>query len=241
MGISMDWEIGLSIWKQIEKQLLADIASGVFTPGDKMPTEMELVRRFGVNRHTVRRAMSALVDANVVRVEQGRGAFVQEQILDYPLGAKTRFSQIVSGRHRLPDKRLISSEILKASATIAQFLDVKPGTRVVELFSVSEADGIPLAVATSYLPVARFEGIVEIFTQTKSLTEAFKHFGIDDYSRKTTRISAQLPSSRVASLLKQAKNRPVISTESVDVDSAGVPIEYGITAFSSDRVQLIVE
>ena len=136
---------------------------------------------------------------------------------------------------------MISSEVLKASATIAQFLDVKPGTRVVELFSVSEADGIPLAVATSYLPVARFEGIVEIFTQTKSLTEAFKHFGIDDYSRKTTRISAQLPSSRVASLLKQAKNRPVISTESVDVDSAGVPIEYGITAFSSDRVQLIVE
>ncbi|OSQ47208.1 GntR family transcriptional regulator [Thalassospira alkalitolerans] len=237
----MDWEPGLSIWKQIEKLLLSDIADGVFAPGDKMPTEMELVRRFGVNRHTVRRAMAALVDANVVRVEQGRGAFVQEQILDYPLGSKTRFSQIVSGRHRLPDKRLISSEILKANANIAQFLDVKPGTRVIELFSVSEADGIPLAVATSYLPVARFEGIVEIFTQTKSLTEAFKHFGIDDYSRKTTRISAQLPSSRVASLLKQAKNRPVISTESVDVDASGVPIEYGITAFSSDRVQLIVE
>ncbi len=237
----MDWEPGLSIWKQIEKLLLSDIADGAFAPGDKMPTEMELVRRFGVNRHTVRRAMAALVDANVVRVEQGRGAFVQEQILDYPLGSKTRFSQIVSGRHRLPDKRLISSEILKANANIAQFLDVKPGTRVIELFSVSEADGIPLAVATSYLPVARFEGIVEIFTQTKSLTEAFKHFGIDDYSRKTTRISAQLPSSRVASLLKQAKNRPVISTESVDVDASGVPIEYGITAFSSDRVQLIVE
>lgn len=237
----MDWEPGLSIWKQIEKKLLSDICDGVFSPGDKMPTEMELVRRFGVNRHTVRRAMAALVDSNVVRVEQGRGAFVQEQILDYPLGSKTRFSQIVTGRHRLPDKRLISSEVLKASATVAQFLDVKPGTRVIELYSVSEADGVPLAVATSYLPAARFDGIVEIFIQTKSLTEAFKRFGIDDYSRKTTRISATLPSTRAASLLKQAKNRPVISTESIDVDSAGVPIEYGVTAFSSDRVQLIVE
>jgi GntR family phosphonate transport system transcriptional regulator len=241
MGTKMEWESGLSIWKQIEKNLLTDIAEGVFTAGDKMPTEMELVRRFGVNRHTVRRAISALVDSNVVRVEQGRGAFVQEQILDYPLGSKTRFSQIVSGRHRLPDKRLISSEDLKASASIAEYLDVKPGTRLIKLLSVSEADKIPLAVATSYLPVARFEGIVDIFTRTKSLTEAFKHFGIDDYSRKTTRISAQLPTSQVASLLRQAKNRPVITTESVDVDAAGVPIEYGITAFSSDRVQLIVE
>jgi GntR family phosphonate transport system transcriptional regulator len=237
----MDWEPGLSIWKQIEKQVLADISDGVFTPGEKMPTEMELVRRFGVNRHTVRRAMAALVDSNVVRVEQGRGAFVQEQILDYPLGSKTRFSQIVSGRHRLPDKSLISSEVLKANSTIAQFLDVKPGTRVIELFSVSEADSVPLAVATSYLPAARFDGIVEIFVETKSLTEAFKRFGIDDYTRKTTRISATLPSSRVANLLKQARNRPVISTESVDVDSAGAAIEYGVTAFSSDRVQLIVE
>lgn len=90
----MDWEPGLSIWKQIEKQLLADISGGVFAPGDKMPTEMELVRRFGVNRHTVRRAMAALVDSNVVRVEQGRGAFVQEQILDYPLGSKPAFRRL---------------------------------------------------------------------------------------------------------------------------------------------------
>lgn len=237
----MEWEEGLSTWKQIEKQISQDIADKVYAPGDKLPTEMELVRRFGVNRHTVRRAIASLVDSNIVRVEQGRGAFVQETVLDYPLGRKTRFSQIVSGRHRLPDKRLISAETIKANATIAQHLEVRIGTKIIELFSVSEADGVPLAVATNYLPEARFAGITDIFRETKSLTEAFKRFGIDDYSRKFTRIGAQLPSTRVAGLLKQPKNRPIILTESVDVDAAGAPIEYGTTGFCSDRVQLMVE
>lgn len=237
----MEWEKGQAVWKQIERYLLRDIALENFKPGERMPTEMDLARRFEVNRHTVRQAMAALVEANVVRVEQGRGAFVQEAVLDYPVGNRTRFSQIVSSRHRLPDKRLVSEKILKASPIIARNLKLKPNDRVIEILSVSEADGIPLAVGHSFLPAKRFDGIVNIFKRTKSLTEAFKEFGIHDYTRKFTKISAQLPNSKVAGLLKQQKNRPILVTESVDVDAQGVPIEYGDTSFTSDRVQLIVE
>ncbi|MEP5697390.1 MAG: phosphonate metabolism transcriptional regulator PhnF [Sneathiella sp.] len=237
----MEWEKGLSIWKQIERQLLRDIAMDIFKPGEKMPTEMELAYRFGVNRHTVRQAMAALAEANVVRVEQGRGAFVQESVMDYPLGSRTRFSQIVSSRHRLPDKRLISDHVIKASPTVARNLKLKAGEKVIEILAVSEADGVPLAVGQSFLPASRFEGIVDIFKETKSLTEPFRDFGIQDYTRKFTKISAQLPNSKVAGLLKQQKNRPILLTESVDVDAAENPIEYGNTSFTSDRVQLLVE
>lgn len=237
----MEWEKGLSIWKQIERQLLRDIAMEVFKPGEKMPTEMELSTRFDVNRHTVRQAMAALAEANVVRVEQGRGAFVQEQVLDYPLNNRTRFSQIVSSRHRLPDKRLVSDKIIKASPTVARNLKIKPGEKVIEILSVSEADGVPLAVGHSILPEKRFRGIVDIFKETKSLTEAFKEYGIYDYTRKFTKISAQLPSGKIAGLLKQQKSRPILVTESVDVDAGGIPVEYGNTSFTSDRVQLLVE
>ncbi|MFT6558929.1 phosphonate metabolism transcriptional regulator PhnF [Sneathiella sp.] len=237
----MEWEKGLSIWKQIERQLMRDIALELFKPGEKLPTEMALARRFNVNRHTVRQAMAALVETNIVRVEQGRGAFVQEQVLDYPLGSRTRFSQIISSRHRLPDKRLISDKIIKATQLVARHLEIKPGDPVIEIMSVSEADGVPLAVGQSLLPASRFEGIVEIFKETKSLTEAFREFNIHDYTRKVTKVSAQLPNGKIAGLLKQQKSRPILVTESVDVDEKGTPIEYGNTSFTSDRVQLLVE
>ena len=239
-GTDMEWEKGLAIWKQIERQLLRDIALELYKPGEKMPTEMTLADRFQVNRHTVRQAMAALVEANVVRVEQGRGAFVQESVLDYPVGSKTRFSQIVSSRHRMPDKRLVSDKIIKATPNVARNLKLTTSDKVIEIMSVSEADGVPLAVGHSFLPADRFPDLVDIFKTTKSLTEAFRHFGVYDYSRSFTKVSAQLPSGKIAGLLKQQKSRPIIVTESVDVDANDNPIEYGYTSFTSDRVQLIV-
>ncbi len=237
----MEWEKGLAIWKQIERHLLRDIALEVYKPGEKIPTEMALAEHFGVNRHTVRQSIAALVDANVIRVEQGRGAFVQESVLDYPVGSKTRFSQIVSSRHRLPDKRLVKSDVIKATPNVARNLKIPTGDKVIEILSVSEADHVPLAVSQSFLPAKRFANLVDVFKRTKSLTEAFREYGIYDYSRKFTKVSAQLPSGKIAGLLKQQKNRPILMTESLDVDSNDTPIEFGFTSFSSDRVQLVVE
>ncbi len=238
---SMEWQKGEAIWKQIERQLLRDIAQGMFKPGEKLPTENELAKRFEVNRHTVRSAIAALTEANVTRVEQGRGTFVQEALLDYPLGNRTRFSQIVTGRHRLPDKQLIKSEIIDAPKAIAKHLEIPIGSAVIYLESISVADDIPLAHSISYLPQNRFKGIDEIFIETKSLTESLKSYGIYDYTRKQTRIIAQIPSAKIANLLRQAKNKPILQTESIDVDVVAKPIEFGVTSFSSDRVQLLVQ
>jgi len=236
----MEWEKGQTIWKQIQGLILKDIVDGIYKPGEKLPTEMELAKRFEVNRHTVRNAISALTQANVTRVEQGRGTFVQEAVIDYPLGNRTRFSQIVSGRYRLPDKLLLKSETLKASNSISKHLEIKTGTEIIRLESMSIADGIPLGHSISYLPAVRFKGIETVFAETKSLTMAFKSYDIRDYTRKFTRIIAIMPSTTLANHLKQAKNKPILQTESVDVDIVGTPIEYGVTSFSSDRVQLMV-
>ena len=62
---------GMALWRTIETTLAAEIAAGLFKPGDRLPTEAELSRRFAVNRHTLRRAMAALADAGKVRIEQG--------------------------------------------------------------------------------------------------------------------------------------------------------------------------
>ncbi len=237
----MNWEKGQAIWKQIERQLLRDIAMQIYKAGEKLPTEQELAARFDVNRHTVRQAIAALAESNVIRVEQGRGSFVQETLIDYPINSRTRFSQIISSRHRLPDKKLIETIVKKASPTVAKHLKLKPGKQVIEIIGVSEADGVPIAVSDSFIPADRFAGIGEIFAQTKSLTEAFRHYGVQDYTRQSTKINAELPNRKIAMLLKQQKSRPILVTESVDVDLRGQPIEFGRTSFNSDRVQLVVE
>ena len=85
-------EAGVSLWRQIVRIIEADIASGTHQPGARLPTEAQLAVRFGVNRHTIRRALEELSRNGLVRVEQGRDSFVAEDVLDYEVAARTRFS-----------------------------------------------------------------------------------------------------------------------------------------------------
>ncbi|WP_162623126.1 GntR family transcriptional regulator, partial [Billgrantia lactosivorans] len=58
-----------------------------YAPGELLPAESALARRFGVNRHTVRRALDELVAAGMVTRHQGRGTQVVDRRLDYPVSA----------------------------------------------------------------------------------------------------------------------------------------------------------
>src|SRR5262249_29639730 len=79
-------------WQQIQLQLEQEIRSGVFGPGERLPTEEEFAERFAVHRHTVRRAIERLRHKDIVRVEQGSGTFVREAAVTYRLGPRSRLT-----------------------------------------------------------------------------------------------------------------------------------------------------
>ena len=78
---------GVALWRQIADRLQHEIGAGIYPPGGRLPTEAELSQQFRVNRHTVRRALEELSRGGLVRVEQGRGSFVAEDVLEYAVEA----------------------------------------------------------------------------------------------------------------------------------------------------------
>lgn len=232
---------GVALWRQIEQALEADIRVKQFGPGDRLPTEAELSARFEVNRHTVRRAMLALQERGLVRVEQGRGAFVQENVVDYRLGRRTRFSENILGLHREPSGKLIRVARVPADRTMARMLQMRVGDPVLLLETLKSADGRPINLGRHHFSFRRFNGLGESFKETGSITVALRKFGIADYTRKVTRVTARMPEEQEARLLAQPRNRPVLITESLNVDEAGQPIEYGMACFVADRVQFVLE
>ena len=73
---------GIALWRQIAQALEQAITSGQHQPGGRLPSEAELSALHGVNRHTVRRALEALSSRGLIRIEQGRGSFVAEDVVD---------------------------------------------------------------------------------------------------------------------------------------------------------------
>ena len=98
---------GLTLWRQISETLRQEIGGADYPPGARLPTEAELSARFDVNRHTVRRALEELSRGGLIRVEQGRGTFVAEDVLDYTVGPRTRFTEWIHRHNKEPSGRVL--------------------------------------------------------------------------------------------------------------------------------------
>jgi len=232
---------GVALWRQIADAIRLDIVGGKLESGDRLDGELPLAERFGVNRHTVRRAIAVLVEEGVLRAEHGRGTFVAEaRRLSYPIGRRTRFSEGLAGQVRERRGQLLSSRIERASARLAAALQVKPGTRLLRQETISFADGRPLARATGWLPEARFSGFDAAYLEAGSVTLALRHYGIEDYSRGSTRISARHATLDEAQALKLAPGSVVLVSDAVDLDVDGTPIHAMLTRFPADRLELVV-
>lgn len=233
----MERVTGIALWRQIEEAITRDVRARVFKPGDRLPTEADLAARFGVNRHTLRRAMAALQEAGLIRVEQGRGTFVQDDVVDYQVSKRTRFSENIASRQRLPGGRLLQSQEVPADVEVAKALGVVNGERMLLIEMLREVDGTPLSVSTHHFPKARCEGLIEALQQSGSLTRALFSIGIKDYTREQTRVTTRLPTAQEARLLNQSRGQPVLVSESVNVNLDGIPIEYVVARFAGQRVQ----
>jgi GntR family phosphonate transport system transcriptional regulator len=238
---TIDMVKGIAIWKQIEQALVKDITAGTYEPGDQLPTEHQLATRFGVNRHTVRRAISSLVDQGRLRVDQGRGTFVREQTVEYPVGRRVRFTQSVAAAHRLPNREILRAEIVRCDQETADALKIELGSKVVEIQSLGVVDGKPLSYAISRFPANRFASLIPHVKDTKSITAALARLGVSDYTRASTRISAIAPTAELSRHLQIPYGRPILRTEGVDVDANGDPISLNVSQFAGDRIQLLVE
>tara|TARA_R110002049_G_scaffold29972_6_gene102186 strand:+ start:21584 stop:22309 length:726 start_codon:yes stop_codon:yes gene_type:complete len=226
------------IWKSIAMSLTAEIADNKYHPGDKLPTEASLATRFGVNRHTVRRALGELSENGLVHSRRGAGVFVAQTPTEYPIGKRVRFHQNLLAAGRVPAKEILSLESRMASAREAEMLGLAASTPVHVYEGLSLSDGQPIAIFRSTFPAAPFPTLPDDIRETKSVTAALARGGVADYTRASTRLTAKLASATQALHLQIREGAPILRTVGINVDPAGRPVEFGQTWFAGDRVTL---
>ena len=204
-------------------------------------TEAILAERFSANRHTVRRALAALAEEGVVGAEQGRGTFVRSaRRLSYPIGRRTRFSEGLAGQARSLSTEHLGDKIENASATVARALGLRTGAKVVRIESRSSADGQAVSRATTWLAYRQFPDFAARIIALHSITAAFASYGIADYTRATTRISARHADVEETQQLGLSAGAILLVSEAIDQDSAGQPISYALSRFPAERMELVV-
>jgi GntR family phosphonate transport system transcriptional regulator len=236
-----DTASGVALWRQVADGIERGIASGSFAAGEKLPGEMEIAETYRVNRHTVRRALATLAERGLVRAERGSGTYVEARKLAYPLRSRTRFSEIVGAGGQEPRGQLIDASQEPATRELARELALKSGAPLVRIEALRLADRTPICVSTSWLSAERFPEAGRVFAGTRSMTKLLAHYGIRDYRRASTRITAAIADAADAARLDLALGRPVLVVDSTDVDPEGKPLVTKRSRFAAERIEFLVE
>jgi GntR family phosphonate transport system transcriptional regulator len=233
---AIDRDTGITLYAQIAEVLERDyVRQGA--AGDKLPPEGELAARFGVNRHTLRRAVDELIAEGLLERQHGVGIFITDQLLDYRVGSGTRFTQTLADLGVSTDTRVIRKMVAPASSGVARNLALPPDEPVVWIETLRMAEGIPFCVISHFLPVEPFREMLDGYREG-SLHELLA--GKCGALRRTeSLVTAVLPQGDDAKLLGITQSRPVLRVKSLNVlEQEGTPVEYAITRFRADRIQL---
>lgn len=223
------------------RTLADEIAGGAWEPGEQLPTEARLSERFGVNRHTVRRALRELARLGKIRTEQGRGCFVAEPSLECMVGPRTRMTEWIRQQRRTPTGRVLELCETPADDLIAARLHLRLGAAVVRFRRLVLADGVPVCLTCHHFSSARLPGLLAALRVQDTVTAALAACGVTDYMRLSTRVTARLPLRDEADLLRIPRARPILATENLNVDSAGGLIEFGLGRYPTQRVSMVFE
>ena len=241
MAVDPSFQQAVPLYMQIAEELRTNIQAGVYKVGDRLPAEMALSERFGVNRHTLRRAIEKLRYEGLLRVDRGRGTFVAAAPITLEIGKRVRYNEMLKAHGLKSYEKLLRVAEMPADEAIAQPLECQTGATVVLLERISLADDAPINLTSKYFPSHLLPGLAEYCHHYQSISTMFREQYDYDHIRRKTRVSARVVEPRDARLLGVPLNSPILLTEAINVNQHGQVVEYGVTRFRSDRMELVFE
>ena len=136
---------------------------------------------------------------------------------------------------------MIGAAVEPASRELARQLDLKTGALLVRIEALRLADRTPICVGTTWLAAERFSEAGRIYESARSMTKVLAHYGVRDYRRASTHVTAAIVDATDAARLDLALGRPVLVVDSTDVDTEGKPLLTTRARFAAERVEFVVE
>ncbi len=226
---------------QIGEVIGQAIGSGDLQPGDRLPPERALAQWFGVNRLTLRQALSDLERAGLIRRSVGRrgGTFVAEPTVERDLSSFAGFSAQLRRLGLTASARVLHVGQVPASSAVARGLELEEGAQVFEVARLRLANGLPVVLESSSFPGERFAGMLEA-----PLEGSLYELLADRYDARPCRAVEKLEPVRAdahaAQMLGVSRGAPLLLVERVAFDAGGRPVEFARDQFRGDRTRMVV-
>ena len=240
--VVVDQNSPIPYYVQVKEALRQRIQQGEWMRGDQLPVDLELCQMFGVSRTVIRQALNELVNEGLVIRRKGKGTFVAEPKIGESLVQKlTGFYQDMVDRGHAPVSRVLKQEATPASPLVAAFLEIAPGTPVIEIERVRFVQDEPIVLVTTYMPqVLCPELLNEDLTHQSLYAYLERRYNLVTVRGHRT-LEAVPANEYEANFLQVKRGAPLILLDSVSYLEDGTPLEYYHALHRGDRSKFEVE
>lgn len=214
------------LYLQIKLLITRGLQGGEWKPGETIPSEGDLAKRFGVSQGTVRKAIDAMASENLLVRRQGRGTFVATH---HEARSQFRFLRLApdDARDEASESRIVDCRRIRASAEIAYLLRLKAGDSVVAIRRVLSFDGVPTVLDDIWLNGVVFKGLTaeRIAAYDGPLYGLFESEFATPMTRAEERIRAVAADEASGSILAVEVGAPLLLVERVSMTYSNRPVE----------------
>ena len=227
------------LYEQLMNEVERKIREGYYKPGDKIATEAEMAKEFGVSLITVRKAVSLLMEKGLVIKKQGKGTFVLNREIRPHLEGIGGFHDALGGMQRASTE-LLSIDEVEAGQEFGDYLSMPASYPIIRIRRVLSADGAPVMLDTCYLPAFRYPGI------RQRLTGNFSVYGIlrEEYGIKMTTaekvLKVRWANGEEQRLLNCGEGDPVFDIFKIVYDENRIPVHVSISIINGENTSYII-
>ncbi|MFA5645321.1 MAG: GntR family transcriptional regulator [Candidatus Ratteibacteria bacterium] len=204
----VDKKSAVPAYQQLKRVLLEQIKSGIFKPGEQIPSESQMCQHYSVSRITVRQAINSLVNDGLLFSAPGKGTFLKGIIQEEELEYIESFQSEARKKGFSAQVKVLEEAVEPADKTISEHLRIKEGEKIIRIKRVKIADNVPLCIELRFIPHKFCPDLVEEGLSGESLTELVKtRYCLNIRLREITVLPITLTSESVM-LLKTKEGAP---------------------------------
>lgn len=222
-------------YMRIAAWLRERVDSGDFPPLARVPSEIELARRFSVSRETVRSAMERLIADGYLFRRPGKGTFVAARRIEHSGSTQTSLSATLDGMGLSHQTRVLLARSMPADRHVARALHLSAGSTVICIRRLRLVEGEPVALHTTCLLEA-YADILE-HDLRGSLQELLGTAGVPIVTSRDT-LQAVHADADEARQLGISAGSPLLRLEGVGLDRSGQPLRHTDSLHRGDRFQI---
>lgn len=221
-------------YRQVRNLIADQIGSGEIPHGSRLPAERLLAEQLDVSRVTLRRALTALADDGLLTASHGRGWYAVPPPLSEPPNELMSFTALAGSIGAGTRTQVLASDVVRATSPQARLLGVRSGARLFHLERLRFLDDFPVAITTSWIPLARAAGLERRDFVEDSLYGVLR----DRYDISATRadfeVAARVADAESARLLDVAEGAPLLVATQTTEDQRGERFELSTMVYRAD-------